>query len=310
MKDTIGIDISKATLDAHRLSTNEAAQFANSLAGLRALRRWIGKQIPDLVVFEATGAYHAVLERHFAGVLPLVKVNPLQARRFAQARGTRTKTDAVDARILAIMGAALELVPDAPEDKDQSDLKELQIARMALIKERTRLLNRSKTQTLALLKRQSRARLEQIKRQLVELGGAMLGLLLQCPKRARAFEVLCSIPGVGRITAIAIVVECPEIGTMTRKQIASLAGLAPMTRQSGQWRGHAFIQGGRKFLRDALYMPALVAARHNPDLREKYQNMITAGKPAKVALTALMRKLIELANALVQQDRRWMPKTP
>ena len=97
---------------------------------------------------------------------------------------------------------------------------------------------------------------------------------------------------------------------MTRKQIASLAGLAPMTRQSGQWRGHAFIQGGRKFLRDALYMPALVAARHNPDLREKYQNMITAGKPAKVALTALMRKLIELANALVQQDRRWTPKTP
>ena len=123
MKDTIGIDISKATLDAHRLSTNEAAQFANSLAGLRALRRWIGKQIPDLVVFEATGAYHAVLERHFAGVLPLVKVNPLQARRFAQARGTRAKTDAVDARILAIMGAALELVPDAPEDKDQSSLK-------------------------------------------------------------------------------------------------------------------------------------------------------------------------------------------
>jgi len=106
-----------------------------------------------------------------------------------------------------------------------------------------------------------------------------------------------------------MIIECPEIGTLGRKQIASLAGLAPMTRQSGKWRGAAFIQGGRKFLRDALYMPALVAARHNPDLRQKYQTMIKAGKPAKVALTALMRRLIELANALVRQDREWTPKT-
>lgn len=207
------------------------------------------------------------------------------------------------------MGSALDLVADAPADKKQPALKELQIARMALIKERTRLLNRSKTQSLALLKRQSKARLEQIKRQLTELEAALLDLTRQCPKRARAFDILCSIPGLGPVTAVAILVECPEIGTLTRKQIASLAGLAPMTRQSGQWRGTAFIQGGRKFLRDALYMPALVAARYNPDLRQRYQTMIQAGKPAKVALTALMRKMIELANALVQQNRKWTPKT-
>lgn len=219
------------------------------------------------------------------------------------------------------MGSALDLAPDVPAGKNQHDLKELQIARMALIKERTRLLNRSKTQSLALLKRQSKARLEQIKRQLTELEAALLDLTRQCPKRARAFDILCSIPGLGRVTAVAILVECPEIGTLTRKQIASLAGLAPMTRQSGRrhcrsdrWRsnddrGTAFIQGGRKFLRDALYMPALVAARYNPDLRQRYQTMIQAGKPAKVALTALMRKMIELANALVQQDRKWTPKT-
>ena len=309
MKDTIGIDISKATLDAHRLIDDEARQFANSPAGLRALRRWIGTKMPDLVIYESTGAYHAAIERSFGGVLPLVKVNPLQARRFAQARGTRAKTDAVDARVLAAMGAALDLAPDVPAGKNQHDLRELQIARMALIKERTRLLNRSKTQSLTVLKRQSKARLAQIKRQLGELEDALLDLARQCPKRARAFDILCSIPGLGRVTAVAILVECPEIGTMSRKQIASLAGLAPMTRQSGQWRGKAFIQGGRKFLRDALYMPALVAARYNPDLRQKYQAMISDGKPAKVALTALMRKLIELANALVRQDREWTPKT-
>jgi len=309
MKDTIGIDISKATLDAHRLIDDEARQFANSPAGLRALRRWIGTKCLTWSFMNRLVAYHAAIERSFGGVLPLVKVNPLQARRFAQARGTRAKTDAVDARVLAAMGAALDLAPDVPAGKNQHDLRELQIARMALIKERTRLLNRSKTQTLAILKRQSKARLAQVKRQLGELEDALLDLARQCPKRARAFDILCSIPGLGRITAIAILVECPEIGTMTRKQITSLAGLAPMTRQSGQWRGKAFIQGGRKFLRDALYMPALVAARYNPDLRQKYQAMISDGKPAKVALTALMRKLIELANALVRQDREWTPKT-
>lgn len=304
-KDSIGIDISKDTFDVHRLTTGAVAQFPNSPAGLRALLRWIGDDLPDLVVHEATGPYHRTLECTLAGVLPLVKVNPLQARRFAQARGTRAKTDAVDARILARMGVAFELAPDRPAEKDQHQLNELQSARIGLVKERARLLNRGKTQTLGILKRQSRARLGQIKRQLAELEAALLDLILECPKRARAFGILCSIPGIGQVTAVAILVECPEIGTMSRKQIASLAGLAPMTRQSGQWRGKAFIQGGRKFLRDALYMPALVASRHNPDLRRKYQEMIGVGKPAKVALTALMRKLIELANVLVMEDREW-----
>ena len=308
MKDTIGIDISKVTLDAYRLTSGETAQFANSPTGLRALRSWIGTQVPDLIVYEATGAYHAVLEQALSGVLPIVKVNPLQARRFAQARGTRAKTDAVDARMLATMGAALNLEPDAPADENQHALKELQIARIALVKERTRLLNRHRTQTLVLLKRQSKARLKQIERQIAELEEAALTLLRRSPKRSRELDILCSIPGIGQVTAIAILVECPEIGSMTRKQIASLAGLAPMTRQSGQWRGKAFIQGGRRFLRNALYMPALVAAQRNPDMKQKYQAMIKAGKHAKVALTALMRKLIELANILIKQNRKWTHK--
>lgn len=305
MKDSIGLDISKATIDAFRLDTGEAAQFANSTNGLKALHEWIGPQEPDLVVYEATGAYHAELERHFSGILPLVKVNPLQARRFAQARGKRVKTDAVDARILASMGAALELSPDAPIQENRHAIRELQVARMALIKERTRVMNRQKTQTLALIKRLSRARLDQIKRELAEIEKALMALVVSDPKCQRAFDILCSIPGIGQTTAIAIIVECPEIGTLNRKQIANLAGLAPITQQSGQWRGRALIQGGRKFLRDALYMPAVVSIRFNPDLSRKYKQLIQAGKPAKVALTALMRKLLELANSLVQQDREW-----
>jgi len=308
MKDSIGIDISKDRLDAHRLTTGDTTQFDNSPAGFRALRRWIGVGLPDLVVYEPTGPYHAGFERALAAALPLVKVNPLQARRFAQAQGTRAKTDAVDARMLAAMGTALDLQADMAVDENQRELKELQIARMALVKDRTRLLNRLRTQAMALTRRQTKARLGQIERQLAALEEELKTRLRNCPHRARAHDILRSIPGIGEVAAVAILIECPEIGTLTRKQTASLAGLAPMTRQSGQWRGKAFIQGGRKHLRDALYMPALVAARFNPDMRKKYQAMIAAGKPAKVALTTLMRKLIELANALIKNDREWATK--
>ena len=125
---------------------------------------------------------------------------------------------------------------------------------------------------------------------------------------AHSMKILRSIPGIGEICAATILIEMPEIGDMDRKQVASLTGVAPMTRQSGQWRGKSFIQGGRKVVRNALYMPALVAMRFNPDLKAKYQAMINAGKPPKVALTALMRKLIELANALIKANRLWVNK--
>ena len=308
MNDSIGIDISKSTLDCHRLSDGVCKAFANTKTGFSELRHWIGKVAPSRVVYEATGPYHGAFERSLSGHLPLVKVNPLQARRFAQARGTRAKTDQVDACVLAQMGAALGLQPDAPKREDQHELKELQVARTALVKDRTRLLNRIKTQTLALTKRRSKALLRQIEASLKEVEAEIRTRLRATDQGARAHDILCSIPGIGEPTAAAILIECPEIGTLGRKQIASLAGLAPMTRQSGQWRGQAFIQGGRKFLRDALYMPALVAVRFNPDMTAKYEDMCARGKPKKVALTAIMRKLLELANALIKAGRNWAPK--
>ena len=308
MKDSIGIDISKDHLDVYRLGTGAFAGFTNDPAGFAALKRWIGDRQPHLLVYEATGPYHGRFEQAFAGKLPLVKVNPLQARRFAQACGKRAKTDQVDARMLAQMGAALDLMADKPADEGQDELKELQVARTALVKDRTRLKNRLKTQTLAITRRQTRARLAQVERQLEALQGEIASRLKASPKRARAYAILQSIRGIGDVVAAAILIECPEIGTLGKKQAACLAGLAPMTRQSGKWKGKAFIQGGRKFLRDALYMPALVAIRFNPDLKQKYQSMIKTGKPPKVALTAIMRKLIELANALIKADRMWKTK--
>lgn len=307
--DTIGVDISKAHLDAFRLEDGAAHRFENSAAGFRALRKWLGKAPVARIVFEPTGPYHKAFEAAFSKAFPLVKVNPLQARRFAEAHGTRAKTDAVDAQMLAKIGAAFGLEPQAPCSKEILILRDLHVARAGLIKDRTRLRNRAQIQDIALLKRQIKARLTQVERQVAELDAEIAALIEAHEATARNRDILCSMPGIGAVTAAAMLTLLPEIGTLQRKQVASLAGLAPITRQSGQWQGKSFTGGGRKPLRDALYMPALVAMRHNPDLKTKYEALCAAGKPAKVAIVAIMRKLIEMANALVKADRTWTPKT-
>lgn len=306
---TIGIDISKTHLDAFRHEDQAARQFENSPRGIRALIRWLGQRPIARIVFEPTGPYHRALETALSGKFPLVKINPLQARRFAEACGTRAKTDAVDARILARMGAALNLEPDAPISENHLVLRDLQVARTALIKERTRLRNRSHVQINPLLNRQIKARLTLVERQLAELDAEIARHIASNEALERKREILCSVPGLGPIAAALILTFLPEIGTLDRKQAGSLAGLAPHSRESGQWKGKSSISGGRKPLRDALYMPALVAMRFNPDLKAKYATLREAGKPAKVAVVALMRKLVETANALVKADRTWTPKT-
>jgi transposase len=300
----IGCDISKDRLDSFDPRSGAGAH-ANTASGIRALIKGCG---PDSVlIFEATsGCDQALLKALAAARQPFVRLNPLHAWHFAQSLNL-PKTDRVDARMLAAMGTALDLTPDQPVARDQRELKELQIARNALVKDSTRLKNRLKTQQLAFNRRQTKARLKQVQRQLKQLDGELNRRVRAAGHRARALDILRSIPGIGQVAAITILIECPEIGTLQRKQIASLAGLAPMTRQSGKWRGKAFIQGGRKFLRDSLYMPALVATRFNPDLAAKYNEMVNAGKPRKIALVATMRKLIELANALVKDNRKWQP---
>lgn len=207
--------------------------------------------------------------------------------------------------MLARMGVALE--PDIRPVSSQmlSELKELNIARQALIKDRTAASNREKTLTLPLLKRQNARRRKQIDTQIAALEAEMQSLIARDQQLAKRLTILESIPGISTITAVALLIEMPELGTLDGKQAASLAGLAPVARQSGRWTGRAFIRGGRASLRQALYMPALVAARFNIGLRAKYRKLIAAGKPAKIAITAIMRNLIVLANALLRDQRKW-----
>ena len=306
---TVGIDISKGWLDAYAGPEGRAARFSNDPAGFRKLVAWIGPEA-GRVAYEPTGPWHRDFEEALlkAG-LPLYAINPYQVRCFARSLGRRAKTDAVDARVLARMAAAMrDLRPTLAKSQTQRDLAELQLVRDALVGDRTATINRGKHLRHGLSRRINKERLAQIERQLKRVDAEIRKLLRSEETLKRTSEILTSIPGISTVTAAGLIVHMPELGTLTGPRAASLAGLAPVTRESGNWKGRSFIQGGRDRVRRALYMPALVAIRWNPGLKRKYEALLAACKPPKVAITAVMRKLVVLANALVQQDRLWTPE--
>jgi transposase len=299
-----GIDISKDWLDVHLHPDGSYMRFANEAAGHKALFKWLAGWSIERVAYEATGAYHRALEQ--AGrALPLVKLNPRRARRFAEATGTLAKTDRVDAAMLARMAAMLKPDLRAIKSEALAQLSELIVAREGLVKDRTALANRAKNLTLPMLRKHNEQRRLLVAKQIKAIDEAATALINANPDLARKRDIIVSIKGLGTVTANQLVADMSELGTLENKQAASLAGLAPVARQSGQWKGKSFIQGGRANVRQALYMPALVAIRFNPDLKAKYDQLIAAGKPAKVAITAIMRKLVVMANALLRDNRMW-----
>lgn len=318
MTMTVGIDISKHWLDVGCFPEASGGvgetRFANTAAGHAELLGWLeavearAEGGPARLAFEATGAYHRglaeALER--AG-RRFCKVNPRRARRFAQAAGKLAKTDRIDAAMLARMGHLLDLEPQAPRGEKQSDLNALASARSALLKDLAALAARREAAAHDLVRDQLARRHAALEADLAELDAALAALIAADEAlRARA-AILVSIPGLGAVSAAAILAGFPELGRLGNRQAAALAGVAPVTRSSGQWRGRAFIGGGRAGLRRSLYMPALVAARFNPDMRAAYQRLVAAGKPKKLAIIAVMRKLVVLANALLRDGRKWAP---
>ena len=214
--DSIGVDISKDHLDVHALSRGAAARFSNTPAGFRALTRWLGPTSLARVVYEPTGFYHRAFEAYFETRLPLVRVNPLQARRLAEACGLRAKTDIIDAAALARMGVALALEPDVPIGQDQREIRGLHAARANLIKEQTQLSNRLKACDLALPQSQIKARMTLAKRQTKDIDTEIARRLADLPTKARAKAILVSIPGLGpglgMISSAAVLAVMPEIG--------------------------------------------------------------------------------------------------
>ena len=214
------------------------------------------------------------------------------------ANGRLAKTDRVDAALLAKMGALLELRADQPKSETLHDLKQLATARLALIKDRT-------ATTHVLPSQQIKRRLKQIERDLSQVTEAIYAIVAADKYLATRAEILTSITGIAKVTTCAILTEMPELGHLSGKKAAALAGLAPISRQSGKWQGKERIQGGRASVRRAVYLPAVVATRFNPDMKAKYEHLISTGKCKKLAITAVMRKLIVTANALLRDQRKW-----
>jgi len=207
--------------------------------------------------------------------------------------------------MLAQIGAYLPLNSRPLPSAVMQRLKELATAKRSTVKDKVAFKNRIHKTQEPLLKRQYQAILKRLERQASQIDQPIENLIMQDETMKGRLELLLSIPGIGKATAFALLIEMPELETVDEKQVASLAGLAPITRQSGQWCGRSFIQGGRKHIRQALYMPALVAIQHCKKIKQKYQTLIDNAKPPKVAITAIMRKLPIIANAIIKNKQKW-----
>ena len=295
----VGIDVCKEQLDVYLHPVGQKLTVNNDANGIRRLKRLLKDHDVALVVMEATGKLHRLAHRSLsASGFRVAIVNPLRSRLFAEAIGTLAKTDLVDARILAIFGESLNPAVSEPPSELLESLQELVRGRQAASDERTALLNRLGASKNKCLVRELNRQLRTLDASIANLDVEIKLQIKGDPCLARRFEILVSIPGIGETTAAAIIVELQEIGTLSAKETAMLGGLAPVACDSGETNGARHIRGGRWHLRNALYMPAQSAARHNPDLKAFYDRLVAKGKEAMVALTAVMRKLLILAKPI------------
>ena len=294
-----GLDIAKLNLQLHL--AGRVHDLPNTAAGHRRLCKRLAAQPGVHVVCEATGGY----ERDVVAALQQAKVpvsvlNPARVRHFARATGQRAKTDHIDAAVLSAYGQALQPKPTAPRTEQEQQLAELVRRRVQVLEILVAQRQQAQRLTLPVLRRQAQSLIRRLERDREQIEAQLKALRTQSATLAERVQKLEAITGVGTITALGVLAELPELGTLNRRQAAALAGLAPHPRDSGQWHGRRSIGGGRAPVRRALYMAALVAAHANRQLKEFYQRLRAAGKPAKVALTAVMRKLIVLMNHILK----------
>jgi len=302
----IGIDVSKDRLDV-AANTASLAPFhvGRDHAGLADLAERLKPLAPELIALEATGGFETVAAAALvAAGLPVVIVNPAQVRAFAKALGKRAKTDPIDAGVIArfVEATKPELRPLADAETEAlADLVARRRQIVAMIGAENQRLKRASSRTAKSIKRLLRA----LEKELSDMDLDIDDSIRRSPNWLEKVELLKSVPGIGDQIARTLIAELPELGTLDRRQIAALVGLAPWTRQSGQWRGKSFIGGGRAAVRTALYMGALVAARHNPGLKTFRDRLIAHGKPKLVALIAVARKLITILNAIIRDHQPW-----
>ena len=301
----VGIDVSKERLDVHVHPAWTVLSLSRDGAGLEELIGTLASVAPQLVAVEATGGFETVVVAALAAAgLPVVVVNPARVRAFASALGQRAKTDPIDAQVIAQFAAATKPPVRALPDAATQALADLVARRRQIIQMIVAEGQREK-RAAPRAKRSIARLLKTLRRELSEIDADIEETVRGSPVWCEKEDLLASVPGVGSVTARTMLAELPELGSLNRRQIAALAGLAPFTRQSGKWRGKSFIGGGRASVRAALFMAAMTAMRRNPVLRAFHQRLRAAGKPKMVALIAVARKLLTILNAILRDKIKW-----
>src|SRR5262245_36597418 len=304
----VGIDVSKLQLEVCSLSSEETNwTVQNEPAAIAEFVKQMQQQGPTLIVLEATGGLEALVSSALAVVdLPVVVVNPRQIRDFARASGLLAKTDKLDARVLAQFGRAINPAPRPIADECAQQLQAL-IARRRQIVEMIIAENNRISMSPRSVKEDIRQHITWLQRRLKQIDKDLNGAVRNSPIWREKDNLLKTVPGVGPVVSMTLLAHLPELGTLNRRQIAALVGVAPFNRDSGALRGRRTIWGGRGAVRAVLYMATLSAVRFNLVIRRFYERLRQAGKAPKVALTACMRKLLVMLNAIIRNERPWQP---
>ena len=303
----VGIDVSKDHLDVAVRPAGEAWQVSHDPQGINSLTERLRELAPRLVVVEATGGMEMALTGELAAAgLPVAVVNPRHVRDFARAAGQLAKTDSLDAHVLAHFAEAMQPKPRDLPDASAQELRALVARRRQLVEMTTAEKNRMRTATPR-VRTKVQEHVRWLEDSLKELDKDLADSIRSSPMWRTKEKLLRSTPGVGPILSMTLLSDLPELGVLNRGEIAALVGVAPFNRDSGTLRGKRKVWGGRSQVRAVLYMATLVATRFNPVLRDFYQRLCAAGKPKKVAITACMRKLLTILNAMVKHHRHWNP---
>lgn len=302
----LGIDLSKDSLDAYLLPQGRSWHVSNDSD---AIAKWV-EQLPagiDLVVMEASGRLQDLPASVLANAnLPIAIVNPRQIKDFSKASGQHAKTDAIDARMIAQFGLKIQPLPRQLPNEAQALLAELLARRRQLMHSRVAELNRIKSAHATSVRESIEANIAWHEQLLAKIDREIGEQVHNSPMWLANERLLTTVPGVGTTTARALLGQLPELGRLPRRKLVALAGLAAFARDSGKWRGKRFVSGGRGRVRASLYMAALTASRRNPVLADFYSRLIDKGKPPKLALTAVMRRLLTILNAIIRDQKPWI----
>jgi transposase len=304
----VGIDVSKDQLDIAVRPTGDTWSMANDAPGIIEVVQRLAQLHPKLVVLEATGGFQMPVAGALASAgLPLSMVNPRQVRDFARATGRLAKTDRLDAQVLAHFAEAVRPTPYPLPDAQTQELTALLTRRHQVVEMLTAEKNRLRATRSEAVHQRVQDHIRWLEQELADLDDDLEHSLRESPLWREKDNLLRSVPGIGRVVSITLLADLPELGTLSRHQIAALVGVAPLNRDSGRFRGRRIVWGGRARVRAALYMAALTASRYNPIIKAFYHRLCGAGKARKVALTACMRKLLIILNSMVKHQQTWTP---